>query len=359
MASAARRSNTGKAARKSGGRAARAKKTSSASRSTRTAPTAPAPRPRRAVFVDVENTSSENDLLRVLDELAIDRAVTELTAVGNWRVVGHQLARTLAERGAQLVHSAPAPRVKDWSDLWIAVCAGMWLGRATPGDQIDIVSDDRAFDAVGDAAARLGVHFRRITYRTHAAAERAEEPESEARPGGRRRRRRRRSGTSARTAGPAAHVHAPAPSPRAAEHEEPHSASQEQIRSAIARLTAADPVRGVGLDMLAAALKAEGFQRPPGSPRLVTRLRRLKDVEVSHSGRVRLVGEAGAAAHETGGAGVVSAASLAEAAGDGAEGGEPAEGAAGRKRSKRRGRRGGRRRSGRLRASSPASAGGG
>ena len=62
--------------------------------------------------------------------------------------------------------------------------------------------------------------------------------------------------------------------------EERHSASLDQIRAVIARLSAVDPVRGVSLDTLTNALKAEGFQRPPGSPRLVTRLRRIKDVEL-------------------------------------------------------------------------------
>ena len=36
------------------------------------------------------------------------------------------------------------------------------------------------------------------------------------------------------------------------------------------------------------ALKSEGFSRPPGSPRLVTRLRALKEMEIDSHGRVRL-----------------------------------------------------------------------
>src|SRR5439155_411329 len=155
------------------------------------APAAPRSGPRYAVFIDVENTSSEIDLVRVLEDLNIDRAKTDLTAVGNWRVVGQHPAELLAQRGAHLVHSAPAPRVPDWSDLWIAVTAGMWLGRAAPGDALDILSDDRAFDAVGDAAARLGVAFRRVTYRSGAAvAERATAAAADDHAGGRRRRRR-------------------------------------------------------------------------------------------------------------------------------------------------------------------------
>jgi hypothetical protein len=132
---------------------------------------------------------------------------------------------------------------------------------------------------------------------------------------------------------------------------EPHSASLEQIRTIIARLTAGDPHRGVNLDALTVALKAEGFQRPPGSPRLVTRLRRLKDVELLPSGRVRLTG--GAAALATADAdergargGDDTGTDAARAAGNETE---PGHGAA-KRRSRRRG---GRRRSGRRRAAAP------
>lgn len=313
---------------------------------------APAPRvPRRAVFIDVENTSSENDLLRVLDDLKIDRGTTELTAVGNWRVAGQQLGRTLAQRGAQLVHSAPVPRVPDWSDLWIAVSAGMWLGRSAPGDRLDIVSDDRAFDAVGDAAARLGVGFHRITYRTHpAAAERAAEA-GEARSSGRRRRRRRSDGRGdGGGTAQALSVRQPvmaAADAVGADEEGPHAASQEQILATIARLTAGDPSRGVNLDALTVALKAEGFQRPPGSPRLVTRLRRLKNLEVLPNGRVRLIGAAAEVAVE-------SSAPVVETAVEPGPAPEQPPGAPAPVRQARRSRRGGRRRSARRRAAQAA-----
>lgn len=277
--------------------------------------------PRRMVFIDVENTSSEADLLRVLDELQIRDlgATCELTAIGNWRVVGQGLGRSLAGRGAHLVHSAPAVRVSDWSDLWIAVHAGIWLGRAQPGDSLEIVSHDRAFDAVGDAATRLGVTFRRITYRGQPSVA---ERESASTEGAASRSSRRRGGRGRRAPAPpprsplpqpsSATAHPPppralAPAPPAhAAHEaasagseggEPHSASHEQIRAIIARLTTADPGAGVGLDRLTVALKAAGFQRPPGSPRLVTRLRRMSDLEVLQSGRVRLRDAASAHVH--------------------------------------------------------------
>ena len=103
-------------------------------------------------------------------------------AVGNWRVIGHDTARLLAHHGAALVHSAPSVGVRDWSDLRIAVSAGVWLAGARPGDVIEIVSDDQAFDAVGDVAASLGVTFRRTSYRALAggrSAPQVEAPSSE------------------------------------------------------------------------------------------------------------------------------------------------------------------------------------
>lgn len=126
------------------------------------APSPPLPAARRAIFVDVENSSRADHISRVLDHLAIDRQErrVDLIAVGNWRVIGADSARLLARRGAHLVHSAPSTGVKDWSDLRIAVSAGVWLGSARPGDLVEIISDDRAFDAVGDVAALLGVEYR-------------------------------------------------------------------------------------------------------------------------------------------------------------------------------------------------------
>jgi hypothetical protein len=122
--------------------------------------------PRRIVFVDVENGSRVQHVAALLRLLRIpDASGTRVVAVGNWRVVGLETARLLARSGATLVHSAPRPGVKDWSDLRIAVEAGRWLGRAHPNDVLDIVSDDHAFDAIGDVAAAHGVTFRRFSAR--------------------------------------------------------------------------------------------------------------------------------------------------------------------------------------------------
>jgi hypothetical protein len=249
---------------------------------------APSAGPRHAVFIDVENTSSEHALVAALDALAIDRAArpTELAAVGNWRAVGQQLARRLGGLGAQLVHSAPARGVRDWSDLWIAVAAGCWLGQSRPGDILEIVSNDKAFDAVGDAAAARGVIFRRLQHRRDTAAvaelkEPRQPKRARGKRGGRRRRRSRPEHPPAtQSAAPRATALPPA--------HEPHGASRDQMIAVIGRLTDGQAGRWVNLDVLEKALKAEGFSRPPGSPRLVTRLRAIKDLEIDSHGRVRL-----------------------------------------------------------------------
>src|SRR5262249_37718827 len=78
-------------------------------------PTPPPPRPasRRVIFLDVENTSRPQHLAHVIDHLALDRrdSMAELFAVANWKVISHDSARLLAQRGAQLVHSAPSTGV--------------------------------------------------------------------------------------------------------------------------------------------------------------------------------------------------------------------------------------------------------
>jgi hypothetical protein len=288
-------------------------------------PERPRPPGRRAIFLDVENTSRAQHLAHVIDYLGVDPwdRRTELVAVANWRVVGHEAARLLAARGAHLVHSAPSTGVRDWSDLRIAVAAGIWLAAARPGDLIEIVSDDRAFDAVGDVSASLGIEFRRLSYR-RLKEDGAEPPvEPERRPaaasasvsGSRRRRRRRgrgpggpppspgaerrstesregarpsgpggqggRAGAGRRRPGPA---HPPRPPAEAPHTTAPH----DELVSVVRGLVEASPKRSVSIDAVANALKSRGFQRPPGSPRLVTRLRRIREILVSPSGTITL-----------------------------------------------------------------------
>ena len=283
-------------------------------------PDRPYPASRRAIFFDVENTSRAQHIARVIDHLQIDRRGhrTEFFAVGNWRVIGHDTARLLARHGADLVHSAPSVGVRDWSDLRIAVAAGAWLAGARPGDVIEIVSDDRAFDAVGDVAASLGIVFRRLSYRGLAGAPVEELPSAapervvERRAAsddrrGQRYRGRYRGRQERRPAPP--HVPAPshpAPSPHAAPPrevkavevvtpgQEPHTAPHDEIINVVHDLVRANPGRTVSIDALANALKSRGFSRPPGSPRLITRLRRLKEIELSRSGMITLVDGSGA-----------------------------------------------------------------
>jgi hypothetical protein len=275
-------------------------------------PDRPHPSSRRAIFFDVENTSRVEHIARMIDHLAVDRAGrrTDFVAVGNWRVIGHDTARLLARHGADLVHSAPSVGVRDWSDLRIAVAAGVWLAAARPGDVVEIVSDDRAFDAVGDVAAGLGIAFRRLSYRGLSGATAAREapvreperePMREPAPYGRSHRRGRggrrewrggdRSHSSAPSR-PAPSPARPAPTPVATDTGEPHTAPHDEIVNVVRDLMNATPSRTVSIDTLANTLKARGFSRPPGSPRLITRLRRIKEIAISRAGLITLAGGA-------------------------------------------------------------------
>jgi hypothetical protein len=257
-------------------------------------PERPFPTSRRAIFFDVENTSRPQHIARVIDYLSVDRLGrrTDFVAVGNWRVIGHDTARLLAGHGAQLLHSAPAVGVKDWSDLRIAVAAGVWLGTARPGDILEILSDDRAFDAVGDVATSLGISFRRLSYRGLTGLPREAEPAAAAEPrvepssGGRYRRGRR--GGYARRETPIAHA-APQPAARQVAAAEPHTAPHDELLGVARDLIRVSPGGAVTLDTLANALKGRGFSRTAGSPRLITRLRRIRELTVSRSGHITLV----------------------------------------------------------------------
>jgi len=303
-------------------------------------PERPRPSVRRAIFFDVENSSRADHAARVLAHLAIDRTTraTELFAVGNWRVVSHDTARLLAERGAELMHTAPSVGVRDWSDLRIAVAAGLWLAAARPGDLLEIITDDQAFDAVGDVATSLGVGFRRLSYRALAGAG-VELPPVEARAAEPRSRRRRRGGRRGRWEGAAAPLPPIAAAAPVANGGEPageaHTAPHDELLAVARELLAGAPARTVSIDALSNALKAHGFRRTPGSPRLITRLRRIKELEVSRTGAIRLV----------------DSGPTEEAAAHGAEGAEapPAamDAAAPTPGKRRRRRRGGRRRRGR------------
>src|SRR5215470_430157 len=212
-------------------------------------PERPWPVARRVILFDVENTSRPEHIARMIEHLSIDRerSRTDFVAVGNWRVIGSDTGRLLARHGAHLVHSAPSTGVRDWSDLRIAVTAGVWLGGARPGDALEIVSDDRAFDAVGDVASTLGVSFRRLSYRAligaHAAPLPAERDMSESR-GRSRRGRRGRGGRSRHRPMPLVPAFVPppvAPVERAPVREAPidesaHSAPHDEVVGVVREL---------------------------------------------------------------------------------------------------------------------------
>jgi hypothetical protein len=337
-------------------------------------PARPRPEQRRGIFFDVENTSRAQDIESVLRHLMIDRVGidTDFTAVGNWRVIGHETARLLAQNGAHLVHSAPSTGVRDWSDLRIAVAAGVWLAGTRPGDMIDIVSDDQAFDAVGDVASSLGVTYRRLSYRAikghlaetihHAAV-----GEGDGRSSNRRGRggRGRRGGAGRRYEPPRHHAPAahrePMPyrepvravAPMAVEDDpDAHTAPHDELIDVVRDLMQTAP-GGVTLDQLANGLRERGFRRTPGSPRLITRLKRIKELDVNRSGLIRLVDDHPAPAHDARAADErIDIEPSDAAADDGSEESEtdaaPAEAgtAEGGPRRRRR-RRGGRRRRGR------------
>ena len=276
-------------------------------------PPRPLPTTRRGIFFDVENSSRPEHVAAVLDHLKIDHLsrLTDLVAMGNWKVASGDTARLLAQRGAQLVHSAPSTGVKDYSDLRIAVAAGVWLAAARPGDLIEIITDDQAFDAVGDVAAGLGVTFHRLSFRALAgmgllppAPKLPEEVRSGGRGRGRGRGRRGRGGRSdQRPAVSHAPSHRPPSAHPAPAHHAPavaaggpaHTAPAEEIRAVVDELLLTSPI-GVTLDALSNALKSRGFRRPPGSPRLITRLRNLKGIEVTRNGIVRLLESGGGGA---------------------------------------------------------------
>jgi len=296
----------------------------------------PPPANRHAIFFDVENTSNPGRIGRVLDRLTIDRRDrrTEFFAVGNWRVIGPETARLLARHGAQLVHSAPSTGVRDWSDLRIAVSAGVWLAVARPGDVLEVVSDDRAFDAVGDVAAALGITFHRVTSR--AMGEASEPAPTQSGSGDRGRRRGRRGRRSGRPA-PIADVAPWRPEPARAEAApasdggEAHTAPHDELVLVVRELAERSSNGAVLIDNVARTLKARGFSRPPGSSRLVTRLRRIKELSVSPTGMISLAPQAATAVEEA-----VAPAMPLE---DEPIAAEPASGAP-----RRRSRRGGRRR---------------
>jgi len=123
---------------------------------------------------------------------------------------------------------------------------------------------------------------------------------------------------------------------------EAHTAPHDELLAVARELIAASAERAVSIDALSNALKERGFRRTPGSPRLVTRLRRIKELDVNRQGTVRLLESAG---DEPLSPEPASAADQPEQIAEGTPSG--LEGAAAPAARRRRRRRGGRRRRGR------------
>jgi hypothetical protein len=67
-----------------------------------------------------------------------------------------------------------------------------------------------------------------------------------------------------------------------------HTAPHDELVEVVRELADHAPNGAVLIDTLARALKERGFSRPPGSPRLITRLRRIRQLVVSQTGRITL-----------------------------------------------------------------------
>jgi hypothetical protein len=75
-----------------------------------------------------------------------------------------------------------------------------------------------------------------------------------------------------------------------------HTAPHDELVEVVRELADHAPNGAVLIDTLARALKERGFSRPPGSPRLITRLRRIRQLQVSQTGRITLADGGRAAA---------------------------------------------------------------
>jgi ribonuclease E len=70
---------------------------------------------------------------------------------------------------------------------------------------------------------------------------------------------------------------------------EAHTAPHDEIVAVIRELIERASDGAITIDTLANALKSRGFRRTPGSPRLITRLRRIREITLDRTGRITLV----------------------------------------------------------------------
>ena len=154
-----------------------------------------APTARHLLVVDVDESSGVDEIARLLADLEprILRADTELLAVGDWRALVDEAAALLVRRGVRLVPSAPHLDRGSRRGVPIAVAIGLWLSGSAPGAALEILSEDHAFDTVGEVATSRGAIFRRLPWPQSVARSGAaggQPTRDQARPKSRRRRRR-------------------------------------------------------------------------------------------------------------------------------------------------------------------------
>jgi hypothetical protein len=83
----------------------------------------------------------------------------------------------------------------------------------------------------------------------------------------------------------------PPPRPAVADDDGPvHTAPHDELIEVVRDMMTTSP-NGVTLDQLANALRERGFRRTPGSPRLITRLKRIKQLDINRNGLIRVMDE--------------------------------------------------------------------
>lgn len=119
------------------------------------------------VIFDVENSSRVEHVTGLVEHLGLATldGRTALLAVGNWAVVAQETARILARHGG----TADAQRTEAAREgldrpPYRGGCGLLARDRAARRPA-QIVTDDQAFDAVGDVASGYGVLFERLAFR--------------------------------------------------------------------------------------------------------------------------------------------------------------------------------------------------
>src|SRR5262249_31539394 len=98
----------------------------------------------------------------------------------------------------------------------------------------------------------------------------------------------RRGGRRGGRASPAPAAPRPSEGARVDTEAGAHTAPHDEVVEVVRELAQRSSNGAVLIDTVARALKERGFSRPPGSPRLITRLRRIRELAVSRAGMITL-----------------------------------------------------------------------